>query len=164
MTESKKPTMTMIDNPHITSTTAQLTAVIHITVPRAEIQEVVGPGIQELLTTIAAQQIEPAGPWFTHHLRRPTDTFDLEIGIPVTAVVAAAGRVKPSEWPAMKVARTIYHGPYEGLMEAWAEFIGWIEVNGHEPTEQLWERYLVGPQSTPEPNLWRTELSRPLLN
>lgn len=40
--------------------------------------------------------------------------FDFEISVPVTSPVAAAGRVKPGQLPATKVARTIYHGPYEG--------------------------------------------------
>ena len=152
----------MLDTPQITRTTTQLTAIIPMIVPREEIRKVMGPGIQELLATIAAQGIAPAGPWFTHHLRRPTDTFDFEISIPVAAPVAAAGRVRPGQWPAMKVARTVYHGPYEGLAEAWGEFIEWIETNGHTPAPDLWECYLAGPESSPDPADWRTELNRPL--
>ena len=152
----------MLDTPQITRTTTQLTAIIPMIVPREEIRKVMGPGIQELLATIAAQGIAPAGPWFTHHLRRPTDTFDFEISIPVVAPVAAAGRVRPGQWPAMKVARTVYHGPYEGLAEAWGEFIEWIETNGHTPAPDLWECYLAGPESSPDPADWRTELNRPL--
>ena len=153
----------MLETPQITQTTAQLTAIIHVTVPREEIQNVMGPGLHELMAAIAAQGIAPTGPWFTHHLRRPTDTFDFEISVPVSAPVAAAGRVQPGEWPAMKVARTIYHGPYEGLGEAWGEFIDWIEAHGHTPAPDLWERYLAGPESSPDPAKWRTELNRPLL-
>lgn len=47
------------------------------------------------------------------------DTFDFEVGVPVAAPVAAAGRVKPGELPAATVARTVYHGDYSGLGEAW---------------------------------------------
>ena len=68
--------------------------------------------IGELLATIAAQGIAPSGPVFTHHLRRPTDTFDFEISVSVSAPVVASGRVQPGTWPAMKVARTFYHGAY----------------------------------------------------
>ncbi len=38
----------MLETLHITETVAQLTAVIPVTVPRAEIGEVMGPGITEL--------------------------------------------------------------------------------------------------------------------
>ena len=90
------------------------------------------------------------------------DIFDFEISVPVTAPVAAAGRVKPGQWPAMKVARTLYHGPYEGLGEAWGEFMDWIKANGHTPRADLYECYVAGPESSPDPATWRTELNRPL--
>lgn len=153
----------MIETPQIVKTTAHTTAVIHVVVPRDEIQLVMGPGIGELMSTIATQGISPVGPWFTHHCRRPTDTFDFEISVPVSRPVTAEGRVKPSQWPEMTVAQTIYSGPYDGLAEAWGEFRDWIDSNGHKAGNELWERYLVGPESSPDPASWRTELNWPLL-
>ena len=110
----------MLDTPQIAQTTNQLTAVIRLTIPRAEIRNVMGPGIAELMAAVAAQGIGPAGPWFTHHLRMDPATFDFEICVPVTAPVAASGRVKAGHLPATTVARTTYHGSYEGLGGAWA--------------------------------------------
>src|SRR5258705_5391933 len=98
----------MIDTPHITQTTAQLTAIIRLTIPRSEIGSVMGPGISELMATVKAQGIGPAGPWFTHHLKLDPEIFDFEICVPVTAPVAAVGRVMAGEMPAVKVARTVY--------------------------------------------------------
>lgn len=111
----------MLDKPQIVQTDARLAAIIRFTIPRAEIRNVMGPGIGELLAAVAAQGMTPAGPVFSHHLRMDPDTFDFEIGVPVTAPVSAAGRVKPGQLPATMVARTVYHGPYEGLGPAWAE-------------------------------------------
>jgi len=152
----------MLDKPQITQTTAQLTAIIHLTIPRGEIRNVMGPGISELMAAIAAQGIAPAGPWFTHHLRMDPDIFDFEISVPVTRPVVATGRVKPGQLPGTKVARTVYHGPYEGLGGAWGEFDAWIAANGHTPASDLWECYVAGPESNPDPATWRTELNRPL--
>ena len=152
----------MLDTPQITQTAAQLTAIIRLTIPREEIRKVMGPGISELMATVAAQGISPTGPWFTHHLRMDPAIFDFEIGVPVTAPVAAAGRVKPGQLPATKVARTIYHGPYEGLGAAWSEFIAWIAAKGRTPGPELWECYVAGPESNPDPATFRTELNRPL--
>jgi effector-binding domain-containing protein len=152
----------MIDTPQITQSADQLTAIIRLTVPRAEIRNVMGPGIRELMATVAAQGIGPAGPWFTRHLRMDPEIFDFEISVPVTAPVVAAGRVKPSQLPAAKVARTVYRGPYEGLADAWGEFNAWIAANGHKPAENLWECYVAGPEKDPDPSTWRTELNRPL--
>jgi len=153
----------MITTPEIVQTTTQPTAIIPIIVPRDEIQNVMGPAVLELYQTIGAQGIAPAGPWLTHHLRRPTDTFEFEASVPVASPVAPSGRVNPGEWPAMKVVRTVYQGPYEGLGEAWGEFIEWIETNGLKTTDDLWECYLVGPESGPDGANYRTQLSRPLI-
>lgn len=152
----------MFDTPQITETTEQLTAVLHLTVPSTEIRRVMGPGLNEVMAAIVAQGAAPAGPWFTHHLRVPSDTFDFEICVPVTAPVAAMGRVKPGRWPAMTVARTVYRGPYEGLRAAWGEFDAWVAANGHTPQADLWERYVVGPESGSDSTAYRTELNRPL--
>ena len=128
----------MLDTPHITQTTTQLTAVIHLTIPREEIQNVMGPGISELMATIADQGIKPTGPWFDHHLKMAEDRWDFEISVPVSAPVVAAGRVKPSQWPAMKVARTVYHGPYEGLGDTWANsWTGLPQTGTHQPQTSI---------------------------
>ncbi len=152
----------MLDKPQIVRTNAQLTAIIHLTVPRAKIREVMGPGLNELMAAITAQGMAPAGPWFSHHLKMDPEIFDFEISVPVAAPVAATGRVKPGQLPAATVARTTYRGPYEGLGEAWGEFVDWITAEGHTPAPNLWECYVTGPESNPDPATWRTELNRPL--
>lgn len=152
----------MLDTPQITQTSAQSAAIIRLTIPREEMRSVMGPAIGELMATIAAQGIAPVGPLFSHHLTMPSDVFDFEVGVPVAAPVNAAGRVQPGQLPAVKVARTVYHGGYEGLGSAWGEFMGWIAENGHTPGPNLWECYVAGPESSPNPADWRTELNRPL--
>ncbi len=153
----------MIETPIVIDAPAQETACIHIVVPRAEIQTVMGPGIMEIFEALAAQNMKPTGPWFTHHLKRPDDIFDFEICVPVASPVTPVGRVKAGQMPAHTVARTVYQGGYEGLGEAWGEFLQWIEAQGHESAEDLWEVYMVGPESGPDPSQWRTQLNRPLL-
>jgi effector-binding domain-containing protein len=152
----------MLDKPEIAQTAAQPTAIIRLTIPREEIRNVMGPGHRELMAAVAAQGIAPAGPWFTHHLRMDPAIFDFEIGVPVMAPVSDAGRVKAGQLPAATVARTVFHGPYEGLGAAWAEFDAWITAQGHTPGPDLWECYVAGPESNPDPATWRTELNRPL--
>ena len=112
--------------------------------------------------TLASQGIAPAGPLFSHHLRMSPDMFDFELGVPVAAPVAAAGRVQPGQLPAAKVARAVYHGPYEGLAAAWAELDAWIAAQGERTAPGLWESYVAGPESGPDSATWRTELSHSL--
>ena len=152
----------MIDTPSITSVTTQRVAHIPLVVPRMQIREVMGPGIQEIFATLGAQKIAPAGAWFTHHRRRPSETFDFSICVPIGTPVKTAGRVQNGERRAARVARTIYSGPYEGLGEAWGAFLAWIASNGHTRQTDLWEIYQRGPESSNDASAWRTELVQPI--
>ena len=60
-------------------------------------------------------------------------------------------------------SRTVYHGPYEGLGDAWGEFNDWLVAEGHTPAPDLWECYVTGPEANSDPATWRTELNRPLV-
>jgi effector-binding domain-containing protein len=152
----------MIDTPQIVQADEQPAAVIHLVIPRAEIVESMDSAIAEVLSTLAAQGLSPAGPCFSFHMRRPTGTFDFEVGFPVDRPLNPAGRVKMGKLPAAKVARTVYRGGYEGLGAAWGEFCAWLDAEGLNPQDCLWERYVSGPESNPDPATWRTELNRPL--
>ena len=152
----------MIDQPEITQIAAQPTAIIRFTIPRNEIQNVMGPGYQELMATVAAQGITPTGSWFTHHLKMDPETFDFELGVPISGPTSATGRVMAGQLPAARVARTIYRGGYEGLGDAWAEFGAWMDAEGLTQEPNLWECYVAGPESSSDPADWRTELNRPL--
>lgn len=152
----------MIDTPTLVKTKNQPAAIIHITIPREKIQEAMGPGYQELMDTLAAQGIQPTGPWFTHHLRMDPAIFDYELGVPVATPVQPAGRVVAGELPAVQAATTVYRGGYEGLGEAWGQFGAWISAQGHAKRADLWEVYAAGPETGPDSAGWRTELYQPL--
>jgi effector-binding domain-containing protein len=152
----------MLEKPQLAVTDERQTAVIHLTIPRAEISHVMGPAIAEVMTTLTAQNVAPTGPCFSYHLRRPTDTFDFEVGFPVSTPVKACGRVKMSKLPAARIAHTVYRGGYEGLGAAWGEFLAWIEAEGLIAKDGLWESYASGPESSPDPEKWHTELNCPL--
>ncbi len=152
----------MIDEPKIVQTEPQHTAVMHLTIPREKIREVMDPGLSEVMAAVAAQGMSPSGSWFTHHFSMHPEIFDFEVGVPVAKPVTASGRVRPSQLPAIKAARTVFQGDYEGLEAAWAEFDAWIQSHGHKPRPDLIETYLLGPETNPDPGHWRTELTRPL--
>ncbi len=154
----------MIESPEIIRIKSKLTAVIPIKVPREEMQHVFRKGVDELMAELARQGIAPTGALFAHHFSITPEAFDFEIGVPVDEPVVATGRVRAGAWPAMQVARTVYHGPYEGLPDAWGEFMEWIDQKGHKPGPEVWECYLSGPESSADPADWRTELNRPLVD
>jgi len=152
----------MLDTPQIVETPTLQTAIIRFTIPRDQIREVMGPGMQELIATVTAQGIKPAGRIYSHHFKMDPDTFDFEIGIPVPTPVAPSGRVQPGLLAGRKVLRTVYRGGYENLGAAWGEFETWIAANGHTTAPDLWESYLTGPDLDPDPATYTTELNHPL--
>ena len=154
----------MIEAPQKLQSRAQQTAVIHLTLPPHEMPGVMRAAIDELIGAITTQGAGPVGPLYTCHRRNPTDTFDLEVGFPVSKPIAPAGRVQPGRIPAARVARTTYHGSYEGLGDGWGALMGWIRDNGHRGAETLWERYVAGPETGADASHWQTELNRPLLD
>jgi effector-binding domain-containing protein len=152
----------MIDTPLIVQCVQQRTAAIRVTKPRNEIGQVFPAAVSELMAALRSQGIGAIGPLLSYHLKLPTEVFDFEIGVPVDRDVKASGRVFSSELPAAKVARTVYHGPMEGLGAAWAELRTWMTANGYTAQPLMWESYLVGPAANPDPSTWQTELNWPL--
>lgn len=150
----------MIDTPKLMQTKELSTAVIHFRIKRAEMMTVFGPAVEELLAVLKGQGVTPSSAVFAYHHTMPPGEFDFEMGFVVGAAVKASGRVVPSKLPATKVARTIYHGGYEGLPGAWGEFTDWMKAEGVKQGEGLWELYDKGPQTTPDATKWETVLSK----
>lgn len=147
-----------IETPSFVQTDPLTVARIPLLIPRSAIQTVMGPAIQEVYRTLQYQGIAPAGTWFAHHHRKPTDTFEFDVCVPVATPVAAAGRVLPGSIPSRPAVRTMYAGPYEGLHQAWTEFQHWVEESGRARDVDGLEIYTVNPGSTSDPSAWRTEL------
>ncbi|MDB5935581.1 MAG: AraC family transcriptional regulator [Massilia sp.] len=150
--------------PHVTHADALQTAVIRLTIPRSEMRSVMGPAIAELMAAVSAQGVGPAGPLFSHHFAMHPDTFDFEIGVPVSGPVRPVGRVTPGALPATRIARAVLMGDYSGLPSGWSGFLDWVSAHGFKTAPDLWEVYVKGPESDPDPSTWRTELNKPLLD
>jgi effector-binding domain-containing protein len=149
----------MITSPEVTTITEQLAATIHLVITGRDMPKYMDPAIQEILQVLADQGMRPAGPMFSYHHRRPSDTFDFEIGFPVAKTVNEAGRVQNSALPAAKVVRAVYRGPYERLGDAWRELQDWVRERKLPEDGRFFERYLNNPDEVKDPKDYRTELN-----
>ena len=150
----------LTDTPQVLQTIDQPCAMIPLNVSKAEMGPAMHSALTELSEALRQQNIPPTGPFYTHHLRVPDTHFDLEVCFPVAQPVVASGRVQPGLWKASTIARVTYEGDYSGLVAAWQEFLAWIGTHGHTPNlSAIYERYVVGPNDTPDAKLWRTELN-----
>ena len=150
----------LIDTPQVLQTLDQPCAMVPLKVPTSEIGQAMEAALAEIASVLKDQNTPPNGPFYTHHLRVPDTHFDLEVCLPVGHSIEASGRVQPGIWKAETVARVTYEGDYSGLVAAWQEFMAWISTHGHTPNlSAIYERYLVGPNETPDSKQWRTELN-----
>lgn len=149
----------MITTPEVTTNTEQPTATIHLVIPGMEMPKHMDPAIREIIQVLADQGLRPAGPMFSYHHRRPSDTFDFEIGFPVSKAVKEQGRVKNSTLPAAKVVRAVYQGPYERLADAWGAMQVWVRERRLPETGRFWECYLNNPDEVKDPKDYLTELN-----
>lgn len=149
----------MITAPELITTTEVITAVIHLTIPGRDMPKHMDPAIQEVIRTVTGQGATIVGPMFTYHHRRPSDTFDFEIGFPVSRPIKPEGRVVNSSLPAVSVVRSAYQGPYEGLAQAWPALQDRARALGHEGKGRFWECYLNNPDEVKDPQQYRTELN-----
>ncbi len=66
------------------------------------------------------------------------------------------------DYPGCRTACAVRRGDYAQLPEAWGAFREWIEVEGLETGDHFWEVYAVGPETSENPDDWRTEPYVPL--
>ena len=149
----------MITPPELIHTQASITAVIPLVIPGRDMPKYMDPAIQEVIAAITGQGIKIVGPMFSYHHRRPGDTFDLEVGFPVSQAIKQEGRVINSKLPAVSVVRSVYRGPYDGLAQAWSALQKWVRDNSHGETGRFWESYLNNPDEVKDPKEYRTELN-----
>ncbi|MCB0769116.1 MAG: GyrI-like domain-containing protein [Flavobacteriales bacterium] len=149
----------MISTPEVITTQEQRTAVIHLVIPGQDMPKHIDPAIQEILKVLQEQGLHPIGPMFSYHHRRPSDTFDFELGFPVAKAIMPKGRVVNAVLPAAQVVRAVYVGPYERLAQAWAEMEQWVNGNKYVGTGRFWECYLNDPDEVKSPSEYRTELN-----
>ncbi len=149
----------MITTPEIITTTEVPVATIHLVIPGKDMPNYMDAAIQEIIQVLADQGLQPVGPMFSYHHRRPSDTFDFEIGFPVAKAITESGRVKNGKLPAERVVRSMYQGPYEGLSQAWPKLQDWVRKQGLPETGRFFERYLNNPDEVKDPKDYRTELN-----
>ena len=151
-----------IERPHLGHFGGMRVVKVHVVTPRADIMQAMHSALEEISEALKTQNVTPAGGWFAHHYRRPTDTFDLDVCFPISEPLQLSGRLELEEIPEMEVIRTAHHGAYESLPNAWPEFLAWNSDHGYKVRADIFERYAVGPRQTQDPEGWHTDLICPL--
>lgn len=117
-----------------------------------------------LFPALAEAEQKVAGPAFALYTRQPSDTVDLEIGLPlasglVRSLPLGEGAIAiPSQLPGGSMAALSYVGGYDGLGEAWAGLMKTVVDAGHHPDLPFFEVYVSEPSPGLDPAGLRTDL------
>ncbi|NUL45258.1 AraC family transcriptional regulator [Cellulosimicrobium funkei] len=132
--------------------------------PMDALAEVFDSTFSALFPALSTHGLQPIGPAFSLNTRMPSDTVDMEVGLPVDRpleerVTAGSGiTLESSELPGGRIAIVSHLGAYDGLGDAWGAFMQAVAEAGHQPTLPFWEIYVTEPSPDQDPAAMRTDL------
>ena len=141
------------------------TAVVEVTdYPMDELETIFDQAFSGLFPALGEVGAEPVGPAFALYTRQPSDTVDLQIGVPLAAGLTQALDVGngltavPAELPGGTIGARTYLGGFDGLGPAWGEFVNELLEAGHHPGLPFFEVYVTEPSPDMDPADLRTDL------
>jgi effector-binding domain-containing protein len=140
---------------------------VHAAVVRREIRmdelpEFFGHAFQTVMEAATRQQVSVAGAPFGYYPRMPTDTVEVAAGFPVATPITPEGEVEVLELPAGPAVVGMHVGPYDSLEQTYNELLAWVQGEGLETADLMWESYLSDPDAEPDPQKWQTQIVWPL--
>jgi effector-binding domain-containing protein len=160
----------MQQEPRIERRAAQPYAGIRMQVTMDGFAAAADRSIPELFGWLAEHGAAPAGPPFIrYHVIDMAAELEIEFGLPVMAVVAGDGQVRPGVLPAGQYVTLRHVGPYDGLIASNAELQQWAQEQGI--TFDSWEtgrgtawrgrveHYPTDPSAEPDPAKWEVDVA-----
>ncbi len=83
---------------------------------------------------------------------------DVEIALPLSRPIDVTPPLTCGERPAQDVVVATMVGPYDQIGEVTAASAAWIAAHGLTMTGGMYNRYLVGPAQSPDPQTWVTQV------
>ncbi|HSP75855.1 MAG TPA: GyrI-like domain-containing protein [Cryobacterium sp.] len=135
---------------------------VHETPRMDELTEFMGRALGTAATAIDKQGAHPAGPPISMYHGSPTDIVDITAGFPVAQPVTPTPGVVIETLPGGPAIEAIHTGPYDTLTETYAELTTWVAEQKLNLSPDMWEEYVVGPDTEPDPAKWQTRIVFPL--
>jgi effector-binding domain-containing protein len=109
---------------------------------------------------LSLKKLSPTGPPFARYTI-DDDKATVEAGFPVAVPIIGDGYIVASTLPHGPVAIAVHSGGYDTLGETYRVVTDWLGLHGYAERGPMWEVYLTGPGSHPDPDTWRTEVVVP---
>lgn len=111
------------------------------------------------LTRVGAS---PAGPPMALYRGPVADTVDVVIGYAVDAGVPAGPDLEEVALPRGEAVATVHTGPFDAMESTYGAVERYVADAGLTASGEVWEEYLVGPDTEADPSRWRTRIVQPL--
>lgn len=115
--------------------------------------QVIGKAYGEIIQYLNEIGEEPSGAPFAAYYNMDMEDLDVEMGFPVTKLLAGKDEIKSNEIPAGKQVSCMHKGPYIQMEQAYNAMTQWINDNGYTPTGMCYEFYYNSPADVPESEL-----------
>jgi len=147
---------------HTVEAAEQHTAVVHARVPMDELTRFFDRAFAATAAALHDQGLAPAGPPFGLYRGMPGATVDVEAGFPVATRIEPSGDVEAGTLPAGRTVEAMHVGPYDAMVDTYAQVEHWMDDEGLRPGSLVWESYLTDPEQDPDPASWRTLIHWPV--
>ena len=140
----------------------KIVAGVKETVPMSELTDFFGRAFATTASALAQQGAFPAGAPIALYHGTPTTTVNVTAGFPVAQPVTPDGGIVTTTLPGGPAVQAMHIGSYDNLEKTYSAVTGWLADQGLRPGSDMWEEYLVGPDSEPDPSRWQTRIVWPL--
>lgn len=147
---------------HFTEVVEQPVAAVRSRVRMDELPDAFSSAFHRVFAALAEAGIRASGAPYARYRGMPTDTVDVEIGFPVESPFPGSGDVIGETLPAGRAVEALHSGDYDSLRGTYEEVERWMRAHDVIPSDQMWEVYLSGPESDPDPATWRTRIVWPV--
>jgi effector-binding domain-containing protein/uncharacterized protein YndB with AHSA1/START domain len=149
-------------------TLEQQPAMFSLVIDGAGFMETIGEQLGELYGTLyaeaARQQLEVTGAPFVDYqdFDESTGFSNYRAGVAVDKMGSDAGTVRAVSYPEMRVVHALHTGPYDDFSVSYDELDTYIRTNSLNMAGNVFEFYLVGMMTEPDPSKWETLIAFPL--
>jgi effector-binding domain-containing protein len=138
------------------------TAVVRAELPVDQLPSLFDRAFHLVMEAVLSQRLQVTGPPFGFYPRLPGETVEVAAGFPVSGPITPTGEVTALELPGGRAVTGIHVGSYDALERTYHELVTWLQAQGLEGRNQMWESYLTDPTAEPDPANWRTQITWPL--
>ncbi len=135
---------------------------LHDVVPMTELTDFFGRAYTVTGAEIEKQGVEQAGPPISMYHGIPTDTIDITAGFPVNQPITPANGTVVATLSGGPAIETIHTGSYDSMTGTYNDLMTWLEEQHIAVPEDMWEEYLIGPDTEADPATWQTRIVIPL--